>query len=792
MSSTAKTCSVTPERAKAPNFEPGLAAQIAADRFGVEGSVSLLPSYIDQNFLIETAGGESWVLKVANATEREAFLDLQNQAMIRLAEAEPGTAPTVRASRAGRQIESVEADGCLHLVRMVSYVHGSLLADAKHIDAGTWKSFGHLLGRIDLILAGLTFPAMCRDLRWNLAHAEWSVAKNGLFDSVERRRLVEHFQLQYLASVKPRIGELPHAVIHHDANDRNVVVRDDPEGARVTGVFDFGDLAYTARVFELAIACAYAVFEQANPLQVIGEITRGYNSVAPLTEAEFEVLFPSMCMRLVISVTVSGLDARLAPENEYISVSEAQAWQALERLTEIDPAEATQAVREACGAQPLPRSGLSRKDTLELRTRHLGPSLSLAYRNPLEIVRGRLQYLFDKSGRADLDCVNNVCHVGHCHPKVVEAAQRQIETLNTNTRYLHDNIVLYAERLTALFPDPLSVCYFVNSGSEANELAIRLARTYTRRNDMIVIQGGYHGQTSLLVDLSPYKHDGPGGSGPPEWVHPVPCPDTYRGLYREDDAAAATKYASHVAEVIEQARRDGREIAGFLAEPLIGCGGQIVPPDGYLREAFAHVRSAGGVCIADEVQIGFGRVGTHMWAFEAEGVVPDIVTLGKPIGNGHPMGAVITTPEIAKAFDTGMEFFSTFGGNPVSCAIGLAVLDVIETENLQENALRVGQHLLSGLRKLAEKHKGIGDVRGRGLYLGVELVKNRETREPDPETLASVIELSRETGVLLSSDGPDHNVLKIKPPLPFTETDADLLLSVFDTTLQEVHSAGSA
>jgi 4-aminobutyrate aminotransferase-like enzyme/Ser/Thr protein kinase RdoA (MazF antagonist) len=777
---------LTPNRPKAPRLKPERAQAFARDVFGVDGPVRPLPSYIDQNFLVGTEDGPRWVLRIANAEEEEAVLDFQNQVMIRLAERGPGVAPAVRPSRQGRRIETVDIDGVLHLARMVSYLTGPLLADARHVCAATWQSLGALLGRIDRALAEMTHPAMDRDLRWNVARSDWTVMWNHLFTSSKRRQLVEYVQLQFLGHVRRLLPDLPHAVIYNDANDRNIVVRDEPDGAIVTGVFDFGDVVHTARVFEPAIACAYAVLDQPDPLGVIGAVVKGYHDVVPLTDAEFEALFPAVCMRLATSVAVSALDAELEPGNDYIRVTEAPAWRTLDRLAAIDPATAEATIRASCARGSPADPTLPKEKVLELRQRFLGPSLSLHYDDPIEIVRGRGQYLFDKGGRAYLDCVNNVCHVGHCHPAVVEAAVRQIGTLSTNTRYLHDTIVRYARRLASLLPDPLSVCFLVNSGSEANELALRLARTYTGRWDMIAVQHGYHGHTSSLVDLSPYKHDGPGGTGAPDWLHAVPCPDTYRGLYRETDPDAASKYAAHVAKAIEKAQQSGREIAGFIAEPIIGCGGQIVPPDRYLQEAYSHVRAAGGVCIADEVQIGFGRVGTHLWAFEAQGVVPDIVTLGKPIGNGHPMAAVVTTPAIAAAFHTGMEFFSTFGGNPVSCAIGMAVLDVLESEELQAHALCVGRHLHDGFRSLAGRHDAIGDVRGRGLFLGVELVKSRDTREPAPDLLAAVIERCRATGVLLSSDGPDDNVLKIKPPMPFMQTDADLLVSVFDRCLGDV------
>jgi len=407
---------------------------------------------------------------------------------------------------------------------------------------------------------------------------------------------------------------------------------------------------------------------------------------------------------------------------------------------------------------------MSKQATLEARKRLLGGNLSVAYRNPVKIVRGEMQYLYDDEGRKYLDAYNNVAHVGHCHPRVVAAGVEQMRTLNTNTRYLHDLIVRYAEQLTATLPEALSVCYFVNSGSEANELSLRLARAHTKARDLIVLEHAYHGNTTTLIDISPYKHEGPGGSGPPSWVHKVPLDDSQR-----------------VSETVARVRAEGGNLCGFIAESMPSVAGQIVLPRDYLKEAYEAVRKAGGVCIADEVQTGYGRIGTHFWAFEHYDVVPDIVALGKPIGNGHPIGAVITTPEIAGSFDNGMEFFSTFGGNTVSCAIGLAVLQVVQEEQLQPHALAVGDHLLEGLRELERTHEIIADVRGSGLFIGVELIKDRK---PATAEANNIVNQMRDHGILLGTDGPAHNVLKIRPPMPFSHADADHLLAVLGRAIQ--------
>lgn len=425
-------------------------------------------------------------------------------------------------------------------------------------------------------------------------------------------------------------------------------------------------------------------------------------------------------------------------------------------------------------------------ETVARRRAVVGPSVSVSYRRPLRIVRGWRQYLYDDDGHRYLDAYNNVPHVGHCHPDVVQAAARQMTVLNTNTRYLHDGLEDYAEQLTATLPAPLRVCFFVSSASEANELAIRLACAYTRRRDMLVLDAAYHGNTTTLIDLSPYKHAGPGGLGAPDWVHVAPLADDYRGPYRRGDRDAGARYAADVARKIDAIRAGGRELAAFIAESCPSVGGQIVFPAGYLAGVYQAVRRAGGVCIADEVQTGLGRLGTVFWGFEAQGVVPDVVVMGKSLGNGHPLAAVVTTRAIADAFDNGMEYFSTFGGNTVSCAVGSAVLDVMRREGLQAHARQVGGELLAGLGALSARHELVGDVRGSGLFLGLELVTDRHTLAPAAAEASYVANRMRDEGILLGTDGPLHNVVKIRPPMPFDRADAARLVETLDRVLGEL------
>ena len=404
---------------------------------------------------------------------------------------------------------------------------------------------------------------------------------------------------------------------------------------------------------------------------------------------------------------------------------------------------------------------------LEERRAHLGRSLSISYAEPLKIVRGRGQYLIDEGGEAYLDMVNNVAHVGHCHPRVVAAGQAQMAELNTNTRYLHDNIVELARRLTATLPAPLSVCFFVNSGSEANDLALRLARTHTGRRDVVSVAVGYHGNLTSLIEISPYKFDGPGGTGRPPSCRVAEMPDGYRGRLKYGAEGLGPRYAEDVArQSPPRRRRSGRSPPSSANRSFPAAARSCCRPAISPRPMTA---SAPPAEFASPMRCRWasGGLGTHMWGFETQGVIPDIVTMGKPFGNGHPLGAVVTTPEIAAAFANGMEYFNTFGGNPVSAAVGLAVLDVIADQRLQSHARVVGERMLAGLRALQQRHALIGDVRGLGLFVGFELVLDRETLAPAPAETRYLVEAMKRRRILLSIDGALHNVIKIKPPLVF-------------------------
>jgi 4-aminobutyrate aminotransferase-like enzyme/Ser/Thr protein kinase RdoA (MazF antagonist) len=1007
-----------------PSFSADAAAEIARTHFGIAAAASALPSERDQNFLLRTDAGEKYVLKIAQAGENPDLLTCQNEVLGLLQRADSRFRfPRVLPSASGETIARVAGAASEHQVRLVDYLPGEPLALVRPHSAALLRDVGSLCGTVDRALASYSHPASCRELQWDMRSAAAVITQH--LDSAARDvRPHLAWVLTLLELSHDHFKELRCSVIHNDGNDYNLIVRaptaTDPfEPMTLVGLIDFGDLLYSWTISEVAVAAAYAMLGKQDPMAAAAEVVAGYHHEFAIPEHELAAVFPLICARIALSLTLAAVQRGQHPDNEYLSISEVPARVLLGQLVAIDPSYAHFRLRAACGLEPCPASarvvqwlrehgnraaailpdhdlrnarvldfsvqslefgeqagdanpeiwndaisaelnahgasaGIGRYDEArpwyttpafqdsapasEWRTVHIGidlfaepgtavcapfagtihsfrnnaahldygptvilqhdvapgasfwtlyghltvesldalrvgaevrqgerfaeigaadvnggwaphlhfqiitdllgrsgefpgvarpsertlwlslapdpnlivnlpqlapaprvdgtalraerasrvgPSLSIAYRKPLTIVRGWRQHLYDDDGQPYLDAVNNVAHVGHSHPRVVAALRRQAAVLNTNTRYLHENLVRYAERLTATLPEPLRVCYFVCSGSEANELALRLARAHTGAHDVIVIDGAYHGNTSALIELSPYKFKGPGGAGQAPHVQVLPLPDPYRGLYRARDREAGGRYAAHVPDALAKIHARGQRAAAFFAEPLLGCGGQIVLPDDYLAQTFAHVRAAGGVCIADEVQTGLGRVGSHFWAFETQGVVPDIVTVGKPIGNGHPLGAVITTAEIAASFANGMEYFNTFGGNPVSCAVGMAVLDVIAEEDLQNNALRVGTVLLEQLRALQAQHEIVGDVRGLGLYIGVELVLDREQRTPAGVCASYVANRMRELGVLLSTDGPDHNVLKIKPPLVFTEGDADRLVTTLDHVLSE-------
>lgn len=719
-----------------------IAKHIAETLFESAASVTPLAGECDFNFHIKKADGSEFLLKISHADEDQLNIDMQNSALAWL-QRNPSSFlfPILQPALKLNWNDKLNPVPASH-IRIFSFLPGKLFAHAATQTPALLQDLGRQLAQLTIALQGFQHPAAKRYLKWDLQQAAWVQEQLQVITNDQDRQCIAYFLQSFFSDTLPLLPTLRHSVIHGDINDYNIVIS---ENNTVTGFIDFGDVVETVTICELAIATAYIILNKQDPLNAAVHVIKAYHAVFPLQEKEITVLYNLICLRLCMSVVNSAIQTRDNPHNAYLAVSEKPAWAALKKLRYLDTQYATDVFRRAC--QP----PMEKNNLLKERQHFIAKNVALSYQQPLHIIRGEGQYLFDETGRRYLDCVNNVAHVGHCHPKVVAAGQQQMAILNTNTRYLHENIIEYAKRLTATLPKPLEVCFFVCSGSEANELALRLAYAHTHKKNILVMDHAYHGNTSALIDISPYKFNGPGGKGKPDFVKVLP-------LTTSEQTAKI---------LLDQTFM--KNTAAFICETLLSCGGQVVLPDHYLQQVYAAVRQAGGVCIADEVQIGLGRLGTHFWGFETQQVIPDIVTMGKPLGNGHPMAAVVTTKEIADSFSNGMEYFNTFGGNPVSCAIGLAVLDVLEENNLQAQALATGHYLKQELHILKSKHALINDVRGLGLFLGIEL-------GCDGKETSQIVNRMKDKGILLSADGPAKNVIKIKPPLVFTQENCDFFI----------------
>lgn len=994
------------------------ATALLAQHYGYTATLRQLAGEVDLNFSVKTSEGQRFVLKISSAqaskseiTFQTALLQhVQNQVL-------PFAVPQPISTLAGEQLIAIQDDeDNTRWMRLQTWVDGRMLDELNPRSSSLLEDWGRTAAHLNRALTGFDHPQAHRAYKWDPSRTLEAKSAAKWFTE-DQASLANYFWDRFKEEVQPQLSSLRTGVNYNDAHEMNLLASEDKLQVRITGAIDFGDALHTQTINELAIACAYAAMDQADPLGAACVVVRGFHQVLPLEDIELQVLFDLIAARLLITVATAAENQQLEPDNPYLQVSARPAWALLSKWRTVAPRLAYFRFRAACdleavpqqksfsdwlakepklhevmplegqrlvaldlsvssldlgnndrfleigpftrtverlledqqadfgvggygevrpfyttdayqvmgneGAQwrtvhlgldvwgpahtpvfaplagtvhsvadnagerdygptvilrhevseeltfytlyghlsrqsvehlqkgqrvaagdtiaavgPAPENGnwpphlhfqlildmldeeqdfpgvcypterstwlslcpdpgrfypnlprvadsaWSADQILAERQNNLGRSLSISYNDPLHIVRGFGTYLYDQDARRYLDTVNNVAHVGHEHPRVVRAAQRQMALLNTNTRYLHENVVRFAEELASTLPPELSVVHLVNSGSEANELALRMAKTVTRQRDVIAVEVGYHGNTGACIDISSYKFDGKGGQGAPPHTHIVPMPDIYRGPYR-DQKTAGEKYAAHVGTALERIQGNGRQVAAFIAESILSCGGQIVLPDGYLQAAYAQVRAAGGLCIADEVQVGFGRVGEHFWGFELQGVVPDIVTMGKPIGNGHPLAAVVTTPEVATAFANGMEFFNTFGGNPVSAAIGRAVLGVIQEEALQENALTVGRELRQGLLELQTRHPIIGDVRGPGFFQGIELVRDPGSLEPAAAEAAYLANRMRQRGILMSTDGPHYNVLKLKPPMCFSASQARFLLENLEVVLQE-------
>jgi 4-aminobutyrate aminotransferase-like enzyme len=581
---------------------------------------------------------------------------------------------------------------------------------------------------------------------------------------------------EFCKDQQPRLEKLRSQIIHGDAHPFNTLIND----GGISGIIDFGDMIFGALIQDLSNTLADYLIPGADNQRIVLEITKGYHSITPLEEQEVDILLPLVETRILMNPLIQALRSEGgAPESSYQDDCQ-RAFPLLDEL-ETERTAFVNTLRRGAALPPIAASGPgSVEDMLERRKRVMGKKLYMFYDNPLHLVKGQGVWLTANDGRTYLDCYNNVPHVGHCHPYVIGAIERQMRQLNTNTRYLSEQSITYAERLTATLDKSLTAVIYVNSGSEANDIAWRMAKAWTGRSGGLAMDFAYHGITDAVDPFSP-------SNDMETWHFPhmrvITPPDDYRGPFKRGDNDLAQRYADLADAPIAELAQSSYGVAAAMVDSAFMSNGMLDVPNGYLSAVVAKIRAAGGLFIADEVQSGFGRMGTAMWGHQHHGVVPDFVTIGKPAGNGHPIGVIITRPEILDHFTKTAPFFSTFGGNNVSCAAGIAVLDVIREENLLENCRSTGAYFKARLQELKDKHDLIGDVRGVGLALGVGLVRDRKTLEPAASEAKRLVNLVREEGVLIGSEGVLGNILKLRPPVVLQPAQVDVAVAALERAL---------
>jgi 4-aminobutyrate aminotransferase-like enzyme/Ser/Thr protein kinase RdoA (MazF antagonist) len=763
-----------------PSFTLEQVADHAYKLYGLTGKLSSLDSERDQNFRIETKDGNRFVMKIANSAEYPAIIDMQQKALEHIALVDPSLpVPRIMLSQNGLAIEQIQAEnGTEYSVRIISYLEGDYPESAP-TDFALNRPIGRCLAQLGLALRGFFHPAANHDLLWDIKHTSKLRQLLPYIEDEDHYEMVAYFLDRFDQNVLPIIPKLRAQIIHNDLTPDNILVAENDPG-RIVGIIDFGDMVHTPLINDIATTIVSMLRGHNDPLEVAAEIVSGYHEINPLEKSELRILYDLIAARLIMLNVIAIWRVTIHPNNsDYIMGGVEVTWRTIEAWRTLDPKDVTKKFFRTCGywewgeENPLPehinetlQSHLLRRDRL------LGPCTYLFYDRPLHIVYSEGVWLYDFDGNRYLDAYNNVAHVGHCHPHVVNAIEKQARRLNTSTRYMHGYILELAERITERMPESLSTCMFVCTGSEANELAWQMAKVFTENNGALITKFSYHGSTSATKQFST------------ESISQENLPQHVQTLFAPTSNSSYLKPDSGIDNAILKLNKYGHQPAMVILDTAFVSDGIYTSPKGYLSTLFGKMREAGGLCVADEVQGGFGRLGQHFWGFQFDDVIPDIVTLGKPMGNGHPIAAVITRPEIADALAKESGYFNTFGGNPVSCAAGLAVLDVIEKEALQENAQEVGQFLRERVEALRKKYPVLGEIHGSGLLQGIDILK--PDRSPDPDLADAIMNDMRENGVLIGTTGPNYSTLKIRPPIIFQKEHVEILLAALVKALEKI------
>lgn len=759
-----------------PQLPLELIRQHLEEHYGLQGQLKPLYSERDQNLLLRLPDGRGFVVKVMNITEDRGQIECQIAALAHIATVDPTlNVPRVLATARGDDVSTVQyADGTVFLCYLLSFIEGEI-AVQRPLSRDELHRIGVLLAQLARAMRGFIHPSLnARPLLWDsrqVNHLSPYVSLLPQQFQGATRAVIDRF----LDRTLPRLAGLRAQALHADLHRHNLILS--PDDAPF-GVIDFGDMLHGPLVLDLANALS-DFSDAATLLPTTEAILRGYATVTPLEEEEIDALYDLVLMRVVIAALIIGYRKAHTPETpDYMAEYPYGAFDLVERIQSIGPEVLTDHFRTACRLVPLHAPAPPVSSLLARRKRLMGSKPYVFYNPPLHIVKGDGAWLTDATGRRFLDFYNNVPIVGHCQPDVTEAIARQSRILNTNTRYLGEQVLDYAERLGALTGGALTACTFVNSGSEANDIAWRMARAWTGAGGFLCQEFAYHGVTEAIDAVSPSASK-TGVIAP--HVRTLMAPDTYRHPDKSAD-----DFAADADRAIWSLAQAGLKPAAVIIDSAFMTNGVLEPMPGYVAGVFDRVRAAGGLCIADEVQSGFGRMGRHFWGYQHHQVTPDIVTIGKPAGNGHPIGVVLTRPEILDHFESTTSYFSTFGGNNVSAAAGLAVLDVIERKQLADHAAQLGRRFKDGLLALQQRHRIIGCVRATGLAAGIELVSDRRTRAPAPRETVRLIELLRDEGVLAGSEGIDGNIIKLRPPLIVTARDIDYALAALERALSRL------
>ena len=770
-----------------PQFSLNQVKAIVTDLYRIDGDYKELNCERDISYRIRTDSGVAYVVKISNAAEPEGVVDFQIKALNHIAEQDSDLqVPEIIPTTDNKSSDWIQSDsGHRHMIRMLTYMEGDVMDDTPAAyTPQTRHNVGVMIGRLAKSLRNFYHPfARNNDHLWEMSRCLELRPYIRYLQDRSTRELCDKILDRAERFILPQVKKTRWQVVHHDAHPDNVLV-DPQDPTRVVGVIDFGDMLFGPVLADL-VAASDSYDDDTDPLDALCSTTAGFDSSFPLEENEIDLVYDMMLICLLVNTVIVGARDKLSDGGETLHIENTGTYpRMLKRLWDVGREKATEQLRKTCRfpvysvCSEMDEVFPDRIDELlSKRTAGMG-DIWYFYEKPLNFTRSQGPWLYTADGTAYLDAYNNVQQMGHANAHITTAIARQAAAINVNTRYICDIVADYAARLTEDLPEHLNACFFVNSGSEANDVAVQIAKFATGHTGALIMEDAYHGMTETTMHLSPEIFE------PPDHVECVQAPDMYHGAFA-NAADAAEKYAADADRAIVDLSRRGHKPAFFVVDTALCSNGVLMAPENYFNLVAHKVKNAGGMVIADEVQAGLGRLG-HMWGFKAQGLeLLDFVTMGKPVANGFPFGVIITSRDLLNRFSNEVDLFSTFGGNPVACAAGMALLDEIDRRDLISKSRDLGNYFRERLNKLAQKQPLIGDVRGKGMMIGLEFVTDLETKAPAIKQTSRLIELMKEECILVSEAGP-KNVLKIRPNFSWERKHVDLFITKLDNCLSRL------